>query len=240
MRSTLRYCHVLFLGMLFHSCTLEKETITIDHTTYTKVGTVYQKPFTDQSLEKDWIFENTQDSGSGLTTKNNKVYINVPNGATLWLHKKLSGNMLIEYQRKVIVEEGKNDRLSDLNQFWMATDPNNPNLFTRDGTFEAYDDLRMYYAGIGGNYNTTTRFREYLGNSQKPLIVDRKDHQYMLEPNKVYLVQTLIYNGVTKVIVNGKKYFTYKDPTPLKTGYFGFRTTLSHHEISNFKIIKIK
>jgi len=240
MKVKMIYCKALFLVMLFQSCSSEKKEIIIDHKTYTIESIAYKQPFTDHTLEEDWIFEIVEDSLSQLTTNNNKVFINVSKGATLWLNKKLSGNILIEYERKVIVENGKNDRLSDLNQFWMAHDPNNPNLFTRNGTFEAYDDLKMYYAGIGGNYNTTTRFREYLGNSQKPLITDHSASKYMLEPNKVYLIQTLIYNGLTQVIVNGEKYFTYDDPTPLTSGYFGFRTTLSHHEISNFKIVQLQ
>jgi len=239
MRRNLIYATVLFFVTLFPSCSSEKEEIIIDHNTYTIANTAYEKPFTDKTLENDWVFETVEDS-EPLSTRNNRVFIDVRKGATLWLNKKLSGNMLIQYNRKVIIEKGKNDRLSDLNQFWMATDPNNPNLFTRNGTFEAYDDLSMYYAGIGGNYNTTTRFREYLGHSEKPLITDHSAIEYMLEPNKEYLVQTLIYNGVTKLIVNGKTYFTYEDTTPLTTGYFGFRTTFSHHEISNFKIVYLK
>lgn len=65
---------------------------------------------------------------------------------------------------------GKNDRISDLNQFWMANDPNNYNLFTRNGVFEAYDSLQLYYVGMGGNSNTTTQLRKYRGNGQRVLL----------------------------------------------------------------------
>ena len=34
----------------------------------------------------------------------------------------------------------------------------------RSGTFAEYNDLLTYYVGLGGNRNTTTRFRRYIGD----------------------------------------------------------------------------
>ena len=107
-----------------------------------------------------------------FSLKNGKLIINVDHGATVWFNKKLSGNILIEYHRKVIMNNGHNDRLSDLNQFWMATDPRQENVFTRSGTFTEYDSLRLYYAGIGGNTNSTTRFRKYTGTGERKLLAE--------------------------------------------------------------------
>jgi rhamnogalacturonan endolyase len=164
------------------------------------------------------------------------LIIDVDDGATAWFNKKLFGNILIEYHRKVIVNDGPNDRLSDLNQFWMATDPRQENVFTRSGIFKEYDSLRLYYAGIGGNTNSTTRFRKYQGNGERTLSFDLQDEDHLLQPNKTYLIQLVVYNGTTKVFVDGEQYFSFTDDAPLTEGYFGFRTVKSHQEIDDFKV----
>ncbi|WPJ98226.1 DUF6250 domain-containing protein [Coraliomargarita algicola] len=66
-------------------------------------------------------------------------------------------------------------RISDINMFWMARDPRSPNnLFdsshSRDGSFSSYNLLETYYASIGGNDNTTTRFRRYDGLGNRPTV----------------------------------------------------------------------
>jgi rhamnogalacturonan endolyase len=118
----------------------------------------------------------------------------------------------------------------------MASDPRNPNLFTRAGVFEEYDSLRMYYIGMGGNTNATTRFRKYHGDGNKPLLQEYLNKDYLLKPNTDYLITLIVKDGLSEYFVNGKKYFSYKDPEPLTEGYFGFRTTWSRQQISDFKI----
>ncbi|MDH7604984.1 MAG: DUF6250 domain-containing protein [Melioribacter sp.] len=188
----------------------------------------------------NWVVETKSSPYTKVEVKDGKLIIDVEHGATVWFNKKLSGNILIEYNRKVIVNNGYNDRLSDLNQFWMATDPRRENLFTRDGTLADYDSLRLYYAGIGGNYNTTTRFRKYEGNGERTLIFDFQDQDHLLKPNKNYLIQIVVYNGTTKLYVDGEEYFSFTDKEPIKEGYFGFRTVKSHQEVDDFKVYRLK
>lgn len=187
-----------------------------------------------------WITETETSPNANVVIKNEKLIVDVDCGATIWLNNKLDGNVLVEYDRTVIMEDHINDRLSDLNQFWMANDPNNPNLFTRNGTFNQYHNLKLYYFGIGGNTNSTTRFRKYKGNGERFLISDLRASTYLLKPNHTYHIETIIYNGTIKVFVDGKLYFSYTDERPLTTGYFGFRTTESRQEIDNFKIFSLK
>ena len=182
------------------------------------------------------MIETPASPNSSIGIEDNKLVIDVDGGATVWLNKKLSGNYMIEYTRTVPVNGGKNDRLSDLNQFWMATDPNNANLFTRTGVFKEYDPLLMYYVGFGGNTNSTTRFRKYAGTGERVLLHDLKDKEHLLEPNKEYKIKTIVYNGVTKFFVDGKEFFSFQDPEPLREGYFGFRTTESRHVIDDLEI----
>ena len=48
-----------------------------------------------------------------------------------------------------------------------------PRRFPRSAParFAAYNDLKTYYVGLGGNRNTTTRFRRYIGDPEtRPLL----------------------------------------------------------------------
>jgi hypothetical protein len=205
---------------------------------YQKGSLVYKDDF-DTDL-KNWIAEFPPSPNSSVAIKNGKLVIDVLGGATVWLNKKLSGNLLIEYKRKVILDNGPNDRLSDLNQFWMATDPRNVNLFTRTGVFAQYDSLLLYYVGFGGNTNSTTRFRKYNGKGDRVLLTDLTDKAHLLEPNREYSIKITVYNGLTKFFVDDMEYFSFLDKEPLHEGYFGFRTTKSRQEIDDLRIYALK
>ena len=205
---------------------------------YTTDKLLYSDSF--EKLSANWVIESPQSKNPKIYANENKLVIDVAAGTTVWLNKKLSGNYLLQYTRKVIIDNGKNDRLSDFNQFWMATDPKNPNLFTRTGIFEEYDSLSMYYVGMGGNTNTTTRFRKYWGDGKKPLLQEYLDKEHLLQPNKDYLITLVVKDGLSEFYVDGEKYFSYQDTNPLTEGYFGFRTTWSRQEIKDFKIYSLK
>jgi len=182
-----------------------------------------------------WRPEITPAPDSRVTVSNGKLLLDTKAGVTVWLNKLLTGNVLIEYKRTVIIDGGINDRLSDFNQFWMATDPHNKNLFTRNGVLEAYDSLQLYYVGMGGNTNKTTRFRKYdLG--ERKLLQEYTDPAHLLQANKEYTVVTVVKNGVVYYYVNDELYFEYKDPQPLHQGYFGFRSTRSRQSVDYIKI----
>ncbi|MCX6333049.1 MAG: DUF6250 domain-containing protein [Bacteroidia bacterium] len=183
-----------------------------------------------------WVPEIATLPDSKVYTQNGKLVLDTKGGVTVWLKRRLNGNFIIEFDRKVIVANGKNDRLSDLNMFWMATDPRNQDLFTRNGILEKYDSLRLYYVGMGGNNNSTTRFRKYEGDGTRRLLQEYKDAEHLLKPDHTYHIKVVMENGSTSLWVDSICYFVYKDPSPLREGYFGFRSTWSHQEISGFKV----
>jgi rhamnogalacturonan endolyase len=172
----------------------------------------FSKPIDD----KLWVSEIEPKPGaiSTVNTKNNALILDTKGGVTVWLNKLLSGNIRIEYERQVLVDKGRNDRLSDFNQFWMASDPHNSNLFTRSGKFEEYDNLQLYYVGMGGNTNKTTRFRKYESGGTKPVIKEYLDAPHLLKANKIYHIQIIVNKGVTSYWVDGECYFTWTDPSP--------------------------
>jgi rhamnogalacturonan endolyase len=187
---------------------------------------------------KGYVSEYARKPGNFIGTRDGRLVLDVDSGATVWLDKPLSGNLLIAYTRRVVMEGGPNDRLSDLNHFWMAQDPARKSLFTRSGKFEDYDDLDMYYAGIGGNGNTTTRMRRY-GGGQRVMVGERLEPAYMLEPNRDYRVEIAVYKGCTRVRIDGRELFQYRDRQPYTRGYFGFRTTWSRQTIDNITVHQI-
>lgn len=192
-----------------------------------------------ESLDpKTWVVEMDSVAGSSVYVHNNKLILDTRAGVTVWLNKKLKGNFQIEYIRKIVVESGSNDRLSDMNQFWMATDPQKSNLFTRKGKLAEYDNLSLYYAGIGGNYNSTTRFRKYHQGERK-LLTEHTNKARLLKPNHEYRIKTIVKDGITSIWVDGELFFEYHDPQPLTTGYFGIRSTWSRQEIRDLKIYKL-
>jgi hypothetical protein len=153
-------------------------------------------------------------------------------GVTLWWKKELSGAYEVRYRRTVLVDSGANDRLSDLNQFWMA----DAAPFARSGVFESYDTLAMYYLGLGGNYNTTSRFRKYDGQGNRPLV---DSSAFRLKANHTYTVLTRVQNGQIEVEVDGDVLLRYTDPRPFEKGFFGLRTTWSRQRISDFTVRKL-
>lgn len=202
---------------------------------------IYTADFSRPLDNKVWVVEIESKPGAVSTvyTKSNALVLDTKGGVTVWLNRVLKGDIQIEYDRQILVDTGKNDRLSDFNQFWMASDPHNPDLFTRNGKFKAYDDLQLYYVGMGGNTNRTTRFRKYRGAGMKPIIKQYDDRPHLLQAGKVYHIKIIVYKGKTSYWVNGKCYFNWKDPLPLTSGYFGFRSTWSRQEIKNFKVLRI-
>jgi len=201
--------------------------------------TVIYKDNFDKPLDSlNWKVEMLSGENARVNTENQKLVIDAPYGVTVWFKHKLTGPIRIEYDWKVVVADGANDRLSDLNQFWMATDPKNKDLFTRKGKFSDYDALSLYYVGFGGNKNTTTRFRKYQGNGERKLLQEYTDRSHLLKPNHKYHITIEVTDRLTRFSVDGIAYFSFTDPELLTNGYFGFRTTHARHEISNFRVFK--
>ena len=136
-----------------------------------------------------------------VTFQGDTAEIVSPKGLTLWRKEKMSGKVTIEYDACVVVESD-GDRLSDLNCFWMASDPQYPdNLWKREkwrsGIFLNCYSLQLYYLGYGGNHNSTTRFRRYDGDESgitnpkaRPAILkEYTDAGHLLKPNHWYHIK---------------------------------------------------
>ncbi|HEX2855612.1 MAG TPA: DUF6250 domain-containing protein [Opitutaceae bacterium] len=185
------------------------------------------------------------EKGGSVTARDGALEIDVPGGCTVWLKAPLSGATLISYEATMISAGGPNDRVSDLNCFWMARDARNPDdLFAvaRSGKFSDYDQLRCYYVGHGGNTNTTTRFRRYIGEKgNRPI---RPEHdltakEFLLVPNATQTIQLIAAGPVIGYYRDGRQLFACDDPAPYTGGWFAFRTTASHLKVKNFRVHRL-
>ncbi len=173
-----------------------------------------------------------------------EMELDTPVGSTVWFKPELSGDVLIEYDVTVLRIGGANDRVSDLNCFWMATDPAHPdNLFAagaeREGVFKNYDGLNLYYVGYGGNTNTTTRFRRYHAG-EREMLGEYTDPAHLIIPNHTYHIQLVVCSGVVEYYRDGERLFRYEDPEPYRRGHFGLRTVQNHLTMDNFRVVRIR
>ena len=190
-----------------------------------------------------WVVE--QANGGATALKNGQLDIDDAKGCTVWFKEKLAGSVMIEYEATLIKRGGKRDRVSDLNCFWMAIDPKNPeDLFAnknRGGKFKNYHPLRLYYVGYGANNNTTTRFRRYPGGGSRPCLPehDLRDKKFMHKPNKTIKIQIIADGGKIQYLRDGDIVFDFLDKNPFREGWFGFRTVRNHMRIDNFRVYRL-
>ncbi len=190
----------------------------------------------------DWAIE-AESPDTRITERAGILDIDSPKGVTLWWRRPIASPVTIGFEAMAVSAGGPNDRVSDLNAFWMATDADGASVLAhrRNGAFAAYDDLKTYYVGIGGNRNTTTRFRRYIGQpGNRPLLPehDLAGAADMLRPN-VWTRIRLIADGRTVAVErDGRRLFTLTDDQPYTRGHWALRTTWSHLRIRLVSVVR--
>lgn len=195
----------------------------------------------------DWASEDS--SGKlQITSISDTMDIISPDGLSLWYKKRLTGNYEISYRVKVIKGDGTYDRLSDLNCFWGADDPEYPDDFFarsnwRKGVFQNYNTLNLYYVGYGGNENSTTRFRAYHGEyymvddtKNKPVIKEYTDESHLLKPDMWYAIRIRVANDMTTFNINGEELFRLSIKDEEGDGYFALRLWKNHVCFTDFQV----
>ncbi len=187
-----------------------------------------------------WIVE--QQPGGTVSIEEGSLVIADEGGGTVWFAEPLEAPVVITYR----VKASSAARVSDINCFWMATQPaHGEDLFAeghgRTGAFATYDVLQTYYVGYGGNYNGTTRFRRYTGDGARPLLPehDLSADAFMIEPDHEYEIHLVAAGGRAQFYRDGELLFDYEDDEPLTRGWFGFRTVLSRLVIDDFKVLEV-
>ena len=176
-----------------------------------------------------------------ITAHQGTLRVIAPGGATIWFAPELTAPIEIRYTITAVDEGWPHDRVSDLNQFWMARPPAGADLFgaghNRTGKFADYDALELYYVGVGGHDNTRTRFRRYIGQpGNRPLSAehDLSGKEFLIEANREYRMRIVSEGHRQRFYRDGKLVFDVADPQPYLSGRFGFRTVRNHMIIKDF------
>jgi hypothetical protein len=187
----------------------------------------------------EWVIELEQ--GGSITAERGRLEIDVPAGATLWFKQELNSPVAITFDATAVDAGGPNDRVSDINTFWMARNRDGTAPFTqqRSGAFADYNDLHTYYVGLGGNWNTTTRFRRYIGHAElRPMLPehDLSAADALITANQEQSIVLVANENRIEYWRNGVRLLHYDDPAPYTGGWFAIRTTRSHLRIERLRI----
>jgi hypothetical protein len=188
----------------------------------------------------DWYIEAEQPGR--IRAAQGVLDIDVPAGVTLWFKPRLEGPVVIEFEATAVSEGGPNDKVSDLNVFWMANNRDGTQPVyarARSGAFAEYNDLLTYYVGLGGNRNTTTRFRRYIGDPvNRPMLPehDLSGTAVMLVPNRKQTITLIADGSRIEYLRDGERLFQLDDATPYTQGWFALRTTYSHLRVRHLRI----
>ena len=234
----------LFFGLtVWISCNpLEKD----DGEPYQINEKIYEESF-DLADTSAWIIEAEDDVHLTDCVSDGAMDLSISKGITVWNTARFKGNVMFEFEVTVIEAGGANDRVSDLNCFWMATDPDFPDDFFqrsswRGGKFWNYYSLNLYYVGYGGHDNSRTRLRKYDASvkPQPPVLAEYDDPLHLIEANKKNTIRIICFESRVIYFFNGEKVFDITDELPYTQGYFGFRTTHNHMKVHHFKVFSLR
>jgi hypothetical protein len=200
---------------------------------------LYEDDF-ENGLDR-WQVE--QQPGGTVQVRDGKLVIEDAGGCTVWFRQKFKAPVLVEFDATLIKAGGKHDRVSDLNSFIMAVDPNNEDLLAggekRGGKFGRYNALRLYYVGYGGHDNTKVRFRRYVGDGSKPLLPEH-DLNGSNKPNVTRRVQIIVADGTYQYWIDGERVYHVSDDEPYTQGWFALRTVKNHMLVDRFRVWRVE
>lgn len=187
-----------------------------------KLGSLLAKDDFDDL--KNWVVQVQERDGfspAKVQAKNNTLDCLLPGrGCTAWFKQKFPTRVAITYDVLCPTHDPAIDGVQprDINNFWMATDPSDPDQGLFDSTrytgkFDSYSKTLGYYASTGGGGskgNRTTRMRRYPREvSGKPvdhLALNDKDEKpsYLITPDKLMSIQLVAFDDLVQYIVDGK------------------------------------
>lgn len=186
--------------------------------------------------KENWRVESELSAPPSITRQepDGSLLLQARKGMTIWLLHPLSGTYTLSFDRTVL-PSSPTCRLSDMNFFWAAHEQNGALPYVRDGALASYNTLILFYAGIGGNSNTTTRFRRYDGSGARQLLQESTQPKDLLQAGHTYRITLMVNKDTSTVLLDGKKVF-FHTAKPSLAGYFGIRTVGSCQTLNHFTL----
>jgi len=235
----LLFALMLFIGVCFHSATQAETTKEESSDQPQVLGVGVGRFHVGKLLASDdfenldnWVIQIQEKSGFDpprVAVRDGSLDCLLPGrGCTIWFKRKFSTRVTITYDMICPTHQPqiKGVRPRDINNFWMASDPQDAKegLFDQaryNGAFGTYDKMHGYYASTGGGgakiANRTTRMRRYPraigGKPAAHIALNDKDGKagYLITPDKLMSVQLVAYDDVIQYIVDGKLIYQIAD-----------------------------
>lgn len=237
-------CSLLLISFTFCcTATYAKNTAEVPEKISNSIAPQQTKLIFGDQLQDATNWSSEFEADGSLHISHGVMDVEAPKGATIWFKPKLSSPIVITYEIQAVAEGGALDQVSDLNCFFMAHDPQHPDhLPVRSGKFEDYNNLLLYYVGLGGNRNTTSRMRRYIGDPVvRPYLPenDLSAADDLLKPNVWQTIRIVVNGTDVRYYRDEHLMFRLDDQEPYTSGWFGFRTTWNHMRIRNFRVERI-
>jgi hypothetical protein len=222
-----------------------RQATAADHVaSLTRGEVLLDEDFSSPDALRQWTIEQVE--GGATRVADSALVIEDARGCTVWWNEPVEAPVLIEFEAAVIDGGGPWDRVSDLNCFWMATDPAHAGDILagsamRTGVFGDYHKLSTYYLGMGVHWNSRTRFRRYDGSGTRPILPehDRFGEHLLIANQPIAVTIAVLDSGRIIYLRDGVTVLDWTDPSPLQRGWFGFRTVHNHMKISRVRIQRL-
>ena len=89
-----------------------------------------QSALNRRDFNKYWRVE-SESKDYRVTFRGDTCELLSPKGLTLWRRQQYDANTVVEYDAMVVDEGQEGDRLSDMNCFWLASDPRHDVIWRR-------------------------------------------------------------------------------------------------------------
>lgn len=168
---------------------------------------------------------------------------------TVWCRTPVTGNVKIEY---VATVESSKEHFNNINFFFMYSDPSGEPLADtaeqrRDGEYKRYHELNGYIVTFLNNPKDgpemdnpdgTRKARMRLRRCPGFHLVD-ETFGYNSQQGVPYHFKITVVDGGIDFYVDGKKYLSWTDPRPLRSGLIGLRTYRSRICWDNVKVTEL-
>ncbi len=215
---------------------------------------IYENSLTDKkAFGSDWHVQQKARNGRkpSVTVQKDGLHVFATGGTTIWLKKKLRNPLVITYTVRMDMDKMDREGLalqkekgkapskyvvpSDVNCFWLADFPGDPQSVFNDklftGGFGTYHKMNGYYASTGGRANTTTRARRYPRRDRNnndiahPLWLSRDGKPgCVILPEKTQRIQLVACDGFVQYILDGAVVYEYAYGDAIKTTVDNGRT----------------
>ena len=209
---------------------------------YVKTEILYQSTF-DTDLS-DWILEPSPKNDHQAEIVDGTLLLATKGGQTCWLDRRFDGNIAVEYHVTVPSEGYPHTRVSDINQYFMAVDPDSPEAESPTPTTkysgpDYYKKFRMYYCGMGVYNNQYTGFRRCDGNGEYPLVEECSRPACLIPADTVCFVECIRFSDRVTFKLNDSVVIDYRDQQAFELGFFGFRNYKSAKLIHDITVYRL-